>query len=331
MMPGIFSMELMKKVSSYEREDMNTIITTLQDHERALNLAQCLSLSFKRSRFTIFADGEVEAIFEENIHGAGAQIIIVQTITKPVNELMVGIMGLALQVKKKGAEKVILVAPYCAYARHDGFLQTMLPACGIDELVTVMVHDGIMSNAGSLTIHDVNVHQTIANHIASSFNDVKTMCLVAPDEGAADHVARIAALLGIVDTMVFKKERYDRNKTRIVGISGSSSAAHAIIIDDIIDTGGTAIAVAQQLHHAGMKVTGYFVHPVLSGNAIERIEQSPFECIYVSDTLPITRAHASKIHQFSVTHDLVTAVQKIIHQDDVSPVYQMTPDILVMK
>ena len=116
---------------------------------------------------------------------------------------------------------------------------------------------------------------------------VGNLCVVSPDKGAAAWVGAIAREMG-VEHVVFKKERYEKDKTRIVEQKGSCSYDTAIIVDDMITTGGTALNACRALKQTGIKrVYGIFVHPVLTENAQLLLQQDLFEHIFVSNTIPI--------------------------------------------
>lgn len=297
------------------------ILVTLFSTPLAQSVARLLQAELVQANLQKFSDSECTVILENSDQFHGKNVYIFQSTDMPVNDAILGIAFLAQQLKQAGANKVILINPYFGYSRQDKSSIAGLPghaeiiaclyeASGIDELITIELHNPAIKNFFTIPVHELLLTDTIAEHIKKHFSSRKEICLIAPDKGAYERVAKIGLLVG-AGVVVFDKERYAADKTRVVGVNGAYTAKTAILIDDIIDTGGTAINAAQALMELGFQeVIGYFVHPVLSGEAYERIERSPFSHIFVANTLPVSGDYR-KIVTFDISGVLAEFIWKM--------------------
>ena len=297
----------------------------MQKTNLAQNVADSLHIPLQEAKYRQFADGEINVVLEKSEQYANKTVVIIQSTGRPVNEHLLGVAFLAQELKNVGAKKVIAVIPYFGYARqerstienkpgHAAVIAKMFEVAGIDELIAVELHDKKLIKLFSIPVHNLSARSIIAEHIKDQCASLSDVCLVAPDKGATTYVEDVAHKIG-VGTLIFSKERFATDQTRIVGISGDCQGTIGIVIDDIIATGGTAINVCDLLPGRGFQnVYGYFVHPVLAGNVVERLKASCFDTIYVSNTLPLPLDAQNKpfIKQFDVSSIIVTQLQKIV-------------------
>ncbi len=275
------------------------IVVALTDQTQlAARVAQQLNLPLVLCPPTKFSDGEVHVALEDPSRFRGQTVVLVQSTCAPVSETTLLVPFLVHELKNAGAVRVIGVIPYLGYSRQELSKATgksgsgwvvaqMLERAGLDELFILELHEPALKDFFTIPVHDMLARDAIAQHIRATVPDLKSVCIVAPDEGAHSMATEIAKPLG-ASTMVFQKERYAQDKTRLLGHTGAGDGTIAIIVDDIIDTGGTAINVCDALKRQGFeKVFGYFVHPVLSGNASEKIEKSGFDTVFVSNSIPV--------------------------------------------
>lgn len=304
---------------------MSHIVMTLDANDY---LTCAIARKFKAQPYPVaiehFADTEFRIVFGNGELFAGKNIIIIQSTNAPVIERICSIAFLAHELRNAGALSVIACIPYFGYARQEkSIIQTkagpalviaqLLQSTGIKALVSVELHAPVIPSFFSIPFHNVNLIDFIARHIKDNTIDVTSLCLVAPDARAHDYVCAIAKRLG-VDVLLFTKERYAVNKTRIIGCSGNYKGnSTAIVIDDIIDTGNTALDIEQKLRTMGFNtIIGYFIHPVFSENAFERIESSGFTKVFVSNTIGIPEQYKSnKIVSFDISTLIVDTLQQI--------------------
>ncbi len=297
----------------------------LQETDIARRVANQLKRDLHIVHYREFADGEVHVSLSDYEQYAGKTVVIIQSTGDPVNEHTMGVAFLAHALKNAGAAKVIAVIPYLGYARQErsaiegkpgsvAVIAKLFESSGIDEMIVVDLHEPRAIDFFSIPVHNVAAQPVIAQHIKQQLDSLSGVCLIAPDKGAEQYVQQVAHMLS-VGTLTFSKERFAADQTRVLGHEGSCVGTTAIMIDDIIATGGTAINVADTLPQMGyQEIMGYFVHPVLAGTAIEKIAKSSFEKIFVSNTLPLKKAaqESAKIAVFDVSAILVEKLESLL-------------------
>jgi ribose-phosphate pyrophosphokinase len=268
-----------------------------------------------------FADGEMRISLKDPKLWADTRAVIIQSTSAPVLEHIMQVSFLAQELKNAGAEEVIAVIPYFGYARQERgdragksgpvlVIVGLLEDAGVDRIVAVDLHAPIIADFFIIPAQNILLHQMIADHIKKNMKMGESVCLVSPDAGGKERVRLIAQKLGL-EYLVFTKERYDIGKTRLVGAQQKCKASRAIIIDDIIDTGGTALQVVDQLVAQGVQtIDGYFVHPVLSGDARTMLEKSRFNHIFVTNTIPIKNSAQSKFQVIDISEQIVEAFKR---------------------
>ncbi len=293
------------------------------------DLAQKIAMAFNQPLHEVplatFADGELNIVVRNPAQFANKTMVIIQSTGHPVNQLVLGIAFLAHELKNAGATKIIAVIPYFGYSRQEestiagkpgyaAVIAHLFEGAGIDELITVELHDGEMNNFFSIPIHNLSIQAFIAAHIEKQQLVRNQICLIAPDAGIHSYVKTIADKLG-VGMITFEKERFAPDQTRIVGSDGQCKGTIGIIIDDIIATGGTAINVANTLSTCKYQsIYGYFIHPVLAGDAIENLKKSVFKTIYMGNTIPLPFAADDQpnMKQFDVSPVIINALKKVL-------------------
>ncbi len=269
-----------------------------------------------------FADGEMRVVLKDPAACANKTVLLVQSTCQPVHETILAVAFLAHELANAGAKKVIGVLPYFGYCRQEksdipdksgpaAVIAKLLESVGLDSIITVELHTATIKDFFSIPIHNVILYDLIAQHIQQHFTTLENICFIAPDKGAQERVQAIAQRCN-AGVLVFHKERLSIDKTCVVGRSGQCVGETAIIIDDIIDTGGTALNVCNELVALGFKnIYGYFVHPVFSGDALKKIEASPFTKVFVSNTIALPRASA-KVAVFDISRELLERIEKLL-------------------
>ncbi len=285
--------------------------------------AQALAQSFHQPVNVIdvvrFADSELHLTVPEL--PAHTTAVVVHSTSAPVSDTIMQLLLLISALKARGAAKIVAVIPYFAYSRqcqaedgkvgHAQAIVKALEAVGTDAVVTVEPHSEELKNLFSIPFYPVRLHDLIAEHCVHKIPNAHNCCIVAPDHGARERAEKVAQLLG-APLVQFKKERYGVNKVRVTGVHGGCMSDCAILIDDIIDTGSTALNVAHELQQSGVKhLYGYFVHPVLSGDILTRLQHGPFEKLCVSDTIFLSAQARTCLEEFSIVQALVHVMKEI--------------------
>lgn len=289
--------------------------------ELAQRIAQKLEKSLAYATIEHFADGELYVTLDAITKYTGKSVGIILSTSRPVLDHIMAISFLSYRLRQYNVQSITAVIPYFGYSRQErdpltgkpgpaALIARLFSLSGIDKVITVQLHSNYLLESFTIPCYTINPATLIAQIITPQTIGSQT-CLVAPDSGIEKLVVDIAEKTGL-KIIRFRKERYGQDQTKIVGKIGDCRAAHAIIIDDIIDTGGTALHVAQELRTNDFStITGVFVHPVLSGNARELIEHGPFDKIYVSNSIPLDFFSGTKIAIFDLSSIIVEQILKI--------------------
>ncbi len=310
----------------------NTLFITFN---KEWSLARAIASHFKSPlhvpEITTFADGECKVTLPDYQKFTDKEVVIIHSTCPPVHENLIYLMLLLHALKNAGAAKITGIIPYFGYARHDhseipgtrGSVQmiiNLLQAAGLDEVITVEIHEPEVLNYFAIPVHNVTVEPIIAEHIKHHIATYAQYCVVAPDEGARTYATTIAHELTL-GTIVFRKERYATDKTRVLNQESHCSQHNGIIVDDIISTGGTALNVCNSLKKDTFaRVYGYFVHPVLAGNAVQALEQSQFDTIYVSNTIDLPdNKKSDKFGTFDVSSGIIKVLEDRMDRSFTAP------------
>jgi len=298
----------------------------------AQSIAECLGVPMGRANVGRFSDGEVMVEIMENVRGRDTYLI--QPTCQPTAENFMELVVMIDALKRASASRVTAIMPYFGYARQDRRPRSsrvpitakvaarMISVVGTDRVVTVDLHadqiqgffDVPVDNvyASPLTLADIWKHYTSDEII-----------VVSPDVGGVVRARAIAKRLD-ADLAIIDKRRPRANEATVMNLIGDVEDKICVLVDDMIDTAGTLCAAAGALKDKGARrVVAYCVHPVLSGKAIENIENSRIDEIVVTDTIPLSEAAArcDRIRQLSVAQMLAETIRRMSEGESVSSLY----------
>ena len=298
----------------------------------ATSIAQHLGIPMGRANVGRFSDGEVAVEIMENIRGR--DVYLVQPTCQPSAENFMELLVMVDALKRASATRVTAVIPYFGYARQDRrprssrvpitakVVARMISLIGTDRVVTVDLHadqiqgffDVPVDNvyASPLTLADIWKHYTSDEII-----------VVSPDVGGVVRARAIAKRLD-TDLAIIDKRRPRANQATVMNLIGDVEDKICVLVDDMIDTAGTLCAAAGALKDKGARrVVAYCVHPVLSGKAIDNIENSRIDEIVVTDTIPLNEraANCDRIRQLSVAQMLAETIRRMSEGESVSSLY----------
>jgi len=277
-----------------------------------------------------FSDGEINVEIGESVRGM--DVYVVQSFCNPVNENLMELLVLIDAFKRASAERITAVIPYYGYARQDRKVSPRAPitaklvadliaTAGASRVLTVELHAGQIQGFFNIPVDHLFASPVMVEHLRREFED--DVVIVSPDAGGVERARAFAkhmeASLAIID-----KRRDEPNVARVMNVVGDVKGKVAILVDDIIDTAGTLTHSAEALKHNGaVHVYACCVHPVLSGEAIDRIRSSPIEKLVVSDTIPLDREaiECGKITVISLAELLAEAIRRIHKADSVSELF----------
>lgn len=297
----------------------------------AQNISNYIGVPLGKLNTTKFADGETNVKISENVRGA--ECFIIQSTSPSVNDNLMELLITLDAFKRASAKRIIAVIPYYCYARQDRkdqprvpitakLVANLLTVSGATRILTMDLHADQIQGFFDIPVDHLFAAPVFIDYFLEN-QGMKDYVVVAPDTGAVPRARalakRINAQLAIVD-----KRRPQANISEVVNIIGDVEGRDLIIYDDIIDTGGTLVNAAKKLKEQGAKsISACCTHPLLSADAIKRIEKSVLEKVIISDTIPLKR-EAEKIDKFkvlTVANLLGEAILRIYKNDSVSSLF----------
>jgi len=277
-----------------------------------------------------FSDGEIQVEIQENVRGRDT--FIIQSTCSPVNDNLVQLLIITDALKRASAKSVTAVIPYYGYARQDRKVKPRVPISAklVADLITVSevnrvisfdLHVGQIQGYFNIPVDNLFAAPLLLKYIRKNFKD--NLSIIAPDAGGVERARafakRLNASLAIID-----KRREEPNVAKAMNIIGEVKGKTAILMDDMVDTAGTLVQAAEALTKNGAAhVYACCTHPVLSGNAPERIEKSTIESLVVTNTIPLNEraAECPKIKVVSVAEILGEAIRRIYFSKSISSLF----------
>ena len=295
----------------------------------AQEICDHLEIALGKVKLQRFSDGEVNFQILENVRGTDA--FIIQPTAPPVNENLVELLIMIDALKRASARRITAVVPYYGYARQDRkdkprvpitskLVGDLLSAAGAHRLLTIDLHAGQIQGFFNMPVDQLFPTSIFLSRFAEL--DVENLTVVAPDAGGVEKARVYAKRLG-TSLSVVDKRRVGDNEAEIMNIVGDVKGKDAVIVDDIIDTAGTLVKGAEALIREGaQRVYAAATHPVLSGPAIDRITESKFESILVTNTIYLSEEkRVPKIEILSVSSLLGEAIRSIHEETSVSKLF----------
>ncbi len=277
-----------------------------------------------------FADGEIFCQIKENVRGS--DVFIVQPICRPVNESFMELLIMLDAFKRSSAARVTAVMPYYAYARQDKkdrprvpitakLVADLISRAGADRILTMDLHAAQIQGFFDVPVDHLFAAPVVLDAIRDL--EIPDLTIVSPDAGGVERARAIAkrleAGLAIVD-----KRRVAPNQAKVMNIIGDVDGRNVLLIDDIIDTAGTLRLTVDSLQANGARrILAAVTHAILSGPAIERIQESPLETALITNTTPLEEklARCDKLRALSVASLLGEAIRRIHESSSVSSLF----------
>lgn len=314
---------------------MPTMMLFAGNANPALSQAIATHLDIPLGKATVgtFSDGETMVEIEENVRGR--DVFIIQSTSRPTNNHLMELLTMADALRRSSAARITAVIPYFGYARQDRRVRSarvpitakvvadMMATVGIDRVLTVDLHADQIQGFFYMPVDNVYATPVMLDDILA--HNQKNILVVSPDVGGVVRARAIAKRLNHADLSIIDKRRSGPNKSQVMHIIGSPEGRHCIIIDDIVDTAGTLCKAAEALKDNGAdSVKAYITHPVLSGPAVDNIENSVLDEVVVTDTIPLEKEaeNCKKIRQLQLTSLLAQAIQRINIAQSLSSMYE---------
>lgn len=308
------------------------IFSCTSNQPLAAAIAQKIEIPLGKGEVVRFSDGEVSVRIDESVRGA--DVYIIQSTCNPCNENLMELLVMIDALKRASAKRITAVIPYYGYARQDRktrprdpitakLVANLLTVAGADRILTIDLHAGAIQGFFDIPVDHMTAIPLLAEHFSKK--DTSRLVVVSPDMGgvtrARDMAQRLRVPIAIID-----KRRPKANVAEIMEIIGDVQGKHAVLVDDIIDTGGTIVLGAQALLDRGAtQVFACCTHPVFSGPALERLTNSCLSEVVVCDTIPLPpKIQLPIIQRCSVAALLADAIVRIHEDLSISTLFDAT-------
>jgi ribose-phosphate pyrophosphokinase len=311
------------------------LFTGNANKELAERIATHIGQPLNRARVKRFSDGEIWVEILENARGSDA--FIIQPVCAPANDHLMELLIMIDALKRASADRITAVTPYYGYARQDRkvegrtpisakLIADLLQKAGADRVLAIDLHAGQIQGFFNIPVDHLYASIVFRDYLLNKMGPEQireNIVIVSPDAGGVARVQQFADYFGSAIAIIYKK-RPGPNEVKVIKVAGLVKGKKAMIFDDIIDTAGTLVSAADYLMSKGAtEVSAYATHPVLSGPAIERLNNSVIEKLYVSDTIPLgdKLKQCPKIEVISIAKMVATAIQNIHHRTSVSTLF----------
>jgi ribose-phosphate pyrophosphokinase len=320
----------------YDKQLM--VVSGRASKELGAKIADKLDVTPVDAELKTFSDGEVYCRYRESIRGA--DIFIVQSICGnedeglTVNDAFMELLVMIEAAVGASAHRVIAVTPWYGYSRQDKksaprepitarLVARCLETAGIDRLVTMDLHAGQLQGFFSKTVDHMTAMPILTQYVKDQLGGPSDICIISPDAGRVKLTRKFAQKVG-AEYALLEKERPAQQVAEIGYVIGQEKVQGriAVIVDDIIDTGGTLAAGAQTVLDAGAsEVYAVATHGIFSGRAFETLGESPLAGIVVTDTVPLRDGAPDIVHQLTCADILTDSVRRIFTDDSVSEIF----------
>jgi ribose-phosphate pyrophosphokinase len=297
----------------------------------AESVAKHLNVHLGRATVGRFSDGEVFVELLENVRGK--DVFILQSTCAPTNDNLMEVLLIADALRRSSAERITAAIPYFGYSRQDRrprsarvpisarVVANLLTEVGIDRVLTMDLHSDQIQGFFDIPVDNIYAAPLLLSDVWK--NDYQNLMVVSPDVGGVVRARALAKRLE-ADLAIIDKRRPKPNVSQVMNVIGDVAGRTCVIMDDMVDTANTLCEAAQALKDQGaVRVLAYCTHPVLSGKAVSRVENSVLDELVVTDTIPLSEAaqRCKKIRQLATSELLAETIRRISDEDSVSSLF----------
>jgi ribose-phosphate pyrophosphokinase len=315
-----------------KKEQNIKIVTGNSNPPLANAIASYLKIPLTSCNVKRFADMEVFVEILENVRGE--DVFIIQSTSYPANDHLMELLILIDALKRSSARRITAVIPYFGYARQDRrssgrtpisakLVANLITNAGADRVLTIDLHAGQIQGFFDIPTDNLFAAPVIVNNIKDSF-DINNVTVVSPDVGGVVRARLIAERIGGAPLAIVDKRRDKPGQSEVMNIIGDVEGRSCILVDDIVDSGGTLCNAASKLLESGANdVSAYITHGVLSGEAVKKIETSDLKNLIISDTIynESIQNGSKKIKLISVAQLLGEAILRTSNEESVSSLF----------
>ena len=299
--------------------------------ELAQEIAKHCFVDLTPSNISTFADGETNVEFHENVRGE--DVFIIQPTSSPVNDHLMELMVMIDAARRSSASRITAVLPYFGYARQDRksasrtpitakLVANLLTTAGADRILTMDLHAGQIQGFFDIPVGDLTSRPVFQKDIKRNVDINDGIIFVSPDAGGVVRARKFAELYN-ANYAIVDKRRPEAGVSEVMNVIGKVRDKHAILVDDIVDSGGTLCQAAQALMDSGaLSVRAYITHGVLSGEACNKVEASVLEEMVITNSiLDHCPDSCTKTRQISVGTLFGEAIRRIHNEESVSSLF----------
>jgi ribose-phosphate pyrophosphokinase len=290
-----------------------------------------LGLNMGKALVSQFSDGEINIEIRDNVRGR--DVFVVQPTCAPTHKNLMELVLIIDALRRASATRITAVVPYFGYARQDRRVRSirvpisakvvadMLTNAGVDRVMTVDLHAEQIQGFFDCAVDNVYGLPVLLTDVERQ--NYENLTVVSPDIGGVVRARAMAKQLN-TDLAIIDKRRPEANQAQVMNIIGEVEGRTCLLIDDIVDTAGTLCKAADALKEQGAKkVIAYCTHPVLSGKAIENIENSALDTLVVTNSIPLTEAarNCVKIRSLSLGQMLAEAMRRVSNEESISAMF----------
>ena len=298
----------------------------------ATDIARHLQTPLGRAYVGRFSDGEINVELMENVRGR--DVFIVQPTCPPTNDMLMELLVMVDACRRASAARITAVVPYFGYSRQDRrpratrsaitarLVANMLSIAGVNRLLTIDLHADQIQGFFDIPVDNVYASPVL---LGDAWKQAyRNVVIVSPDVGGVVRARAFAKRLDDAELAIIDKRRPRANESKVMNIIGDIGGKTCVLVDDMVDTAGTLCQAAKALKDEGaQRVIAYITHPVLSGEAVQRISRSELDELVVTDTIPLSVAarDCGRIRQLSVAALLAETIRRIRDEESVSSLY----------
>jgi ribose-phosphate pyrophosphokinase len=301
--------------------------------ELARKIADRLYIKLGDAEVGRFSDGEINVKINENVRGS--DVFIIQSTCAPTNDNLMELIVMVDALRRASAGRITAVIPYFGYARQDRRVRSarvpitakvvadFLSSVGVDRVLTVDLHAEQIQGFFDVPVDNVFGTPVLMEHLRQQV--FHNPVVVSPDIGGVVRARALAKLLNDIDLAIIDKRRPRANESQVMHIIGDVNDRDCIIVDDMIDTGGTLSKAAEALKkHGARRVFAYATHPVFSGNAVANIRDSHIDQVVVTDSIPLSAEMKAldKVHQLTLGGMLSEALRRVSNEESISAMFE---------
>ena len=308
------------------------VFTGNANPELAAKVTRKLHIPLGNADVGKFSDGEVAVEINENVRGK--DVFVLQSTCAPTNDNLMELIVMIDALKRASATRITAVVPYFGYSRQDRRVRSarvpisakvvadMMVGVGVDRVLTVDLHAEQIQGFFTCPVDNIYGSPVLNDDIERC--DYENLVVVSPDIGGVVRARAVAKQLHEVDLAIIDKRRPQANEAQVMNIIGDVDGRTCLLVDDMVDTAGTLCRAADALKAKGAtKVVAYCTHPVLSGNAIDNINNSQLDELVVTDTIPLNgNADAcARIRQLTIADLLAEAMRRVSNEESISALF----------